>query len=693
MTEKFRTVLKKFKGLVNLSTVVAVAVLISFLYPGSVKFKYEFQRGQVWRYDDLTASFDFPIKKTAAELGADKALMVKEFSPFYTFNAELTAAKISDIKAAAEALPALPGDAKTASKLASAPKPPDLAAEGARILERIYKKGIVQLAPEHQGAGDDFVINVVQGNTSFKRTLPGFFTLETAREELAADITKLKPAPSAAFPKALEDALVPNITFDADRSETLLNEALSAVSALKGLVSQGDLVVKKGNVVTDETYEKLVSYREKFQSDVSSQKSEVAVYFGYLLLTSLMLAAFMMYVNAYRREILANWNYLAFVLLWLLGFSYLTHLVERTAVLSVYVIPYCVVPVVVRHFFSYRLAFFTHVIVLLIAGFLTSEGFQFLFTQIVAGVVAVLAVADARAWSKFFRSVLSILLAYSMAHVGLSLIEEGSFRQIDMEVFGWLAFNGLLTLLAFPLIPLTERLFGFTSAISLVELSDMNRPLLKELALKAPGTFQHSLQVGNLAEAAANEIGAEPLLLRVGALYHDIGKMLNPDFFVENLSGSSPHEGLSRLESAKIIIAHVPDGEKMAKKNRLPAVLTRFITTHHGTTKVEYFYKNYVQENPDVEVDASKFTYPGPLPRTKEEAILMLADSVEATSRVLKDPTGQDIDRLVDKVFKSKIDQGQLNESKLTFGELEKSREVYKKMLRSIRHVRIEYPE
>ncbi len=688
MNLKLGTAYKSFKQLVNVSTVVTVALLISLLYPNNVKFKYEFHQGQAWPYEDLTAPFDFAIKKSSAELEKDKELIMREFWPYYTLNNDLSGAKIKDFEAA---LDAWWNDAATS-------RPPGLRIEvvrtqGRNLLEKIYATGILQLSPEHTSTNENFVINLVRRNTTSKRTRAGFYLPEQAESALESGFEKTKtPLPAEVLP-LLKAALVPNITYDEARTQTMLQEALSGVSPSRGLVSQGDIIVQKGNLVTDEVFEKLVSFRAKYESDISSKKSSFTVYLGYLLLTGLILGAFLMYVNTYRREILSNWNYLAFVMVWLVAFSYLTFLVEQTEVLSVYVIPFCVVPVVVRHFFTYRLAFFTHVVVVLIAGFLTAEGHQFLFTQIVAGVVAVLAVADARDWSKFFKSVVAILLAYSLAHVGMSLIEEGSFQGIDWPVFGWLAFNGFLTLLAFPLIPLAERVFGFTSAISLVELSDMNRPLLRDLAMRAPGTFQHSLQVGNLAEAAANEIGADPLLVRVGALYHDIGKIVNPEFFVENQSGSSPHEGLSRLESAKIIIEHVPDGEKMAKKQGLPPVVTRFITTHHGTTKVEYFYKNYLLENPGVEVDIALFRYPGPLPSSMEEAILMLADSVEATSRSLKDPTGQDIDRLVDRIFKGKVDQGQLNESKLTLGDVEKCRLVFCKMLRSIYHVRIEYPE
>jgi cyclic-di-AMP phosphodiesterase PgpH len=688
MNQQFQTLYRRFKQFANIGTVVTVALLISLLYPNNVKFKYEFQRGQIWKYDDLVAPFDFAIKKSEEELQEDKALIMKGFWPYYSLNADLSNAKMKDFEAALEQWgKELPTPTPTLSQLEK------YRTRGLDLLEKIYSAGIVQLAPEHAAADQKFVINVVKGNTTFKRTLSGFYKPDQATAEVDVFAKKNPNALPAEVLTLLKSAIVPNIAYDEARTKAMLDDAISNISPSRGLVAQGELIVQKGNLVSDEVFEKLTSYKSKFEADISSQKSGLVVYFGYLLLTALILGAFIMYVNAYRKEILSTWNYLAFVMIWLVAFSYLTFLVERTEVLSVYVIPYCVVPVVVRHFFTYRLAFFTHVVVVLIAGFLTAEGHQFLFTQIVAGVVAVLAVADARDWSRFFQSVVAILLAYSFSHIGMSLIEEGSFNGIDWKAMGWLAFNGLLTLLAFPLIPLTERMFGFTSSISLVELSDMNRPLLRELAMKAPGTFQHSLQVGNLAEAAANEIGADPLLVRVGALYHDIGKTLQPEYFVENQTGTSPHEGMNRIESARIIIEHVTEGEKMAKKNGLPPGILRFITTHHGTTRVEYFYKNYLLENPETPVDTVLFTYPGPLPKSKEEAILMLADSVEATSRTLKSPTGQDIDNLVNKIFKGKIDHNQLNESQLTFGELEVCREVFQKMLRSIHHVRIEYPE
>jgi hypothetical protein len=669
----------------------AVVVLISFLYPDNTKFKYEFQKGQTWRYETLPAPFDFPIKKSAREISDDRAALEKSFSPYYRFNPDLPDAKRKDFEAAVYQQFTTGEPDSVAAQIRSEEKL--YFTYGARLLHQLYSQGIIELSPEHADPPADFVINVVRGNVTFKRTLPGFLTKDQALQILRDSLDSHPVGGKETLLALLEKSLAPNLTYDAALTQKLKDEAMRSLVTTKGVVRKGEEIVSKGGVVTEEVYEKLDSYQAKFESDVLSRQDGYTVYAGYLLLTALMLGVFLLYLHTYRREILMKWNYLGFVYLWLLAFSYFTYLVERVGVLSVLVIPFCIAPIVVRHFFTYRLAFFTHVVVVLIASFLTTAGFQFIFMQILAGVVAVLAVADARNWSKFFQSVLSILLTYSLALLGLSLIEEGDLLDIDWSAFSWLLLNALLTLLAFPLIPLMERIFGFTSSISLVELADMNRPLLKELAVHAPGTLQHSIQVGNLSEAAANEIGADALLVRVGALYHDVGKMLNPEYFVENQTNISPHETLDNLQSAAIIIEHVTEGVRLARKNRLPQALVDFILTHHGTTRVEYFYRTYRKENPGKEVDEALFSYPGPKPSTKEQAILMLADSIEATSRSLQNPTGQDIDDLVEKITAGKIKEGQFSDTSLTFGELERCKAVFKKMLRSIYHVRIEYPE
>ncbi|MEY3367362.1 MAG: hypothetical protein RI973_517 [Bacteroidota bacterium] len=675
-------------GLINAAIVVAVVLLLSFLYPGGVHFSLDYQKGQAWRHESLVAEFDFAIQKSQEEIQEDRRQISARFSPCYRMNPELADAKIKDLYAAlkqqaglADPADTLPGESQLAF----------LRAE--QWIRQIYTRGIIELQGEHQNQEAEFVVNLLLGNVIAKRTLPGFFQLDQAQTALADSLAKYRDDYPQNWQKLIQEALAENIFYDVRQSEKLRQQAQESITTTRGVIRQGEVIVKKGDIISDEIYARLNSYRDKYEHSIASAKSSFVVYAGYVLLTSLIIGAFMMYLNAYRREILSNRSYLLFVMLWLLLFSYLAYLAKSREMISIYAIPYCIVPIVVRHFFTYRLAFFTHVVVILIAGLINREGYQFIFAQVAAGVVAVLTVADARDWTKFFRSVLFIFITYALAILGLGMVRSGEFAQVDWSVFGWLLLNGVLTLMSFPLIPLMERLFGFTSSISLVELADMNRPLLRQLAMNAPGTLQHSLQVGNLAEAVAVEIGANPLLVRTGALYHDIGKMINPDYFVENQSGRNPHEGLSPLESAALIMAHVKNGEQLARQYKLPRVITRFISSHHGTSQTAYFYKIYLRNHPDEAVDPQLFTYPGPKPQTKCETIVMLADSLEASARSLKDPTGKDIDELVDRVFEGKIASGQLEESRFTFADLEKARSIFKKMLRSIHHVRIEYPE
>ncbi|MCB0638487.1 MAG: HDIG domain-containing protein, partial [Lewinella sp.] len=414
---------------------------------------------------------------------------------------------------------------------------------------------------------------------------------------------------------------------------------------------------------------------------------------GYLLLTALVVIAFAYYLRNFARLVYGRPQKLVFILLWLVLYSYLVFLIEGIEGLSTYLIPFCIAPIVIKTFYNEQLALFTHLIIVLLASFLTSLGYEFTFLQLLAGVVVILSDVDTRDWSRFFYSMLFIFLSYATGYLGLSLVKEGSLQEIDWSVYTWIFLNVFLTLLAYPLIPLLERVFGFVSPITLVELSDMNRPLLRQLALRAPGTLQHSLQVGNLAEAAARRIGADPLLVKVAALYHDIGKTQNPEYFIENQSGYNPHEAHDDLESAQIIIGHVTEGVRMARKAGLPPLLIDFILTHHGTTRTEYFFRNYRNEHPEEAVDENLFQYPGPRPRSKEETILMLADSIEAACKSLKEPTQEELFDLIDKIVDGKVRSGQFEDSRISFQELEQCKRVFRQIMKSVHHVRIAYPD
>lgn len=457
---------------------------------------------------------------------------------------------------------------------------------------------------------------------------------------------------------------------------------------------KGSLIVDKDQFITNALNQTLEQYLELDGHKLGIFTSRGLIYFlGYFILTALIMCALVLYAYRYFPSSFKSLRAVIFLIIWPVIFSILVYLVSNREGLSPYLIPFCITPIVVLNFYNGRLALVIHIVVILIASFLSNLGYEFTFLQILAGIVTVLVMTETRFWNKFFLSILIILLTYELAYLGLAIINSGTIIPDEWSVFGWLAINALLLLLAYPFIPMLEKLFGFTSNITLAELADMNKPLLKELSLKAPGTMQHSLQVANLAESAAKEIGANGLLVKTASLYHDIGKTLNPAYFIENAAGSNPHCEKTNFESARIIIDHVTDGEKMARKANLPKVLIDFILTHHGTTRVEYFYRNQKKEEPDREFDETLFRYPGPRPRTKEQTIVMLADSIEAASKSLKNPTGQDIDLLIEKIIDYKIQEDQLAESELSFSELKSCIKVFKSLLRSIYHVRIEYPE
>lgn len=463
----------------------------------------------------------------------------------------------------------------------------------------------------------------------------------------------------------------------------------SHVSYLKG-----NLIIYKGQYVSDPLKQTLDQYFDgvKIQKSFFYSSKGIFYFLGYFLLTALILGALIFFALKFFTEDFNSVKGIGFLVFWPVVFSFISFSISNANGLSPYLIPFCVAPIVILNFYDGKLALIIHIVVVLLSSFISGQGYEFTFLQILAGLVTVLIVNETRYWNKFFVSILIILGTYILGHLGLALINSGSIVSNEYNVFVWLSINALLLLLAYPLIPLVEKIFGFTSTISLAELADMNKPLLKELSIKAPGTLQHSMQVANLCESAALKIGANSLLVKTAALYHDIGKVANPFYYIENSKGENPHNQLSNFESAKMIINHVTEGEKMAKKAKLPKVLIDFITTHHGTTRVEYFYRNQKNQEPDREFDETLFRYPGPNPVTKEQTILMLADSIEAACKSLKNPTGQDIDTLIDGIVDHKIKADQLINSELSFKELDICVSEFKSLIRSIYHVRIEYP-
>lgn len=681
----------KWKGLLRYLLVAAVVAFISFLFPNNVKFKYEFEVRQSWRYDDLNAPFDFAILKTAQELEAQQATLDANFSPYFSINTQVAKQAKSNFETSFNELKedAINGDLFQDVKR----RPNDYFAYGQQFLHKIYERGIIELDSTYEQKGQDFVVNIVNGNTTYLQTLGNLYTVTSAKD-LLSDSLPYSPLkePEFLFP-ILQQNVQSNLFYNDTLSQKFRADLLNEVSGTRGMVKKGDLIIPKDGIITEDIFQKLVSYKKAYEEEVTEKKSHWMVFAGYFLLTGIIAGVFLLYLKFYANRIFRNLGELTFFFIWLVIYSYLVFLVEQVGGLSAYLIPFCIIPIVINTFYNEQLALFTHIIVVLIASFLSSLGYEFTFLQILAGIVVLLGKINTQDWSRFFYSMLFLFLSYGLGYLGLSLIQEGGLQTIDWSVYSWISFNVLFTLLAFPLVPLLERIFSFfTSPLTLMELSDLNKPLLRDLALNAPGTLQHSLQVANLSEAAARKVGANPLLVKVAALYHDIGKTTNPGFFIENQSGKNPHDDISDLESAKIIIGHVTEGVKMANKVKLPQVLVDFIRTHHGTTKVAYFYRKHLEAHPKHDFDETLFDYPGPLPKTKEETILMMADSIEAACKSLKNPTEASLMDLIDKVIEGKITHGQLDESEMNFKELEACRSVFKQVMKSVHHVRIEYP-
>lgn len=671
--------------------VVLIAVaFISTLFPNNIRFKYQFDRGQIWNYETLNAPFDYPIKKAQTEIEADIQEREASFSPYYEMDLNLIKEKRSLFD---QAFKLQLDAAKGNSQFVEVFEQPDRYTRfGKNFLDRIYENGVIEVDPQHQSKKKDFVFNLIKGNVTQKQSIGNVLSTTDARNLLSDSLPYSPLSESDFLYPILEDLISPNITYNAERTKQFRDDLIASIPTTKGIVKKGDLVIQEKGIVTDEIYEKLDSFKAAYAEQIIQDRSPLGIFFGYFILTSLIIGVFLLYIQRFASEEFKRLGQVIFIFLWLVIYSYLVYIFEQSNALSTYMIPFCIVPIVIKHFYNSRIALFTHIIVILIASFLSSLGYEFTFMQIIAGIVAVLGNVDSRDLSQFFYLLISIFLAYAFTYFGLSMIQEGNPINVNWSVYTYLFINVILILLAYPLIPILERLFGFTSTSSLLELSDINRSLLQQLSAKAPGTFQHSLQVGNLGEAAARAIGADHLLVKVAALYHDIGKMQNPTYYIENQNGTNPHRELTALESAKMIIAHVTEGMLLAKKHRLPKLIAQFITTHHGTTRVEYFYRKHQEINNEIEVDEKWFRYPGPKPSTKEQTILMLADSIEAACKSLKNPTGQDIDNMIEKIITGKINAGQLDESAITFGELEETRRVFKKLLRSIHHVRLEYP-
>ncbi len=670
--------------------ILLVWLLVSLMCPRGVRFDYSYEQGQRWRYADLIAPFDFPLRKSDAEITAERRQAKASTDPYFRFvESEGKRAALRYRERFGESLAALPAN----TAFAELRQRPDLYLRaGSRLLARAFERGIVNEVPQLKNPPNG-IVRVVRGGTIFEEAPDQLLNVEEVRAQLKDSLRRSGLRDAGFLLPIVQSVLVPNVLYSDSLTNRFAQTRMDRIVESRGMVRNGEVIVAENGFITEEVFQKLRSYEIQYESEVIDVARRWVMFLGYAMLVGVIMSLLLLYLRTFHREEFARFNRLAFLLLLILTSTFAVYRLEAFTTYGIYVMPFVLIPIIVKSFYASGVALFTHLVTVLIAGFITTLGYEFTFLQLIAGIVAVLVRTNVLDSGANIRLMAALLLTYFVGFVGLEFVKEGSWFEVDWVAMMYLVFALVLSLLAGPLIPLFGRLFGFTSDIAYRELADVNRPVLRELALRAPGTFQHSLAVSNLAETAVREIGGDALLVKVAALYHDIGKTVDPLYFIENQSGRNPHEQLDEKESARIIISHVAEGARLAKASNLPQEIIDFILTHHGTTRVEFFFRTYVNKHPDESVDPAAFRYPGPLPTTREQGVMMIADSVEAAGRALKDPTTEGIDRLVDGLIDAKMALGQFHQCALSFVELEQCRALFKRMLKSMYHARVEYPE
>jgi putative nucleotidyltransferase with HDIG domain len=678
---------RKYSSNIKYIMMVLSVLIITVFLPKQPRFRYEFQKGTLRKHKDLVYPFSVAILKTSPQVTIDKKDALDNVLPIYKLNKELfhgvEEAYLNefDVKWRSNAFPE---NESAVNKQASF-----------KMLKSIYDKGIIALNIKHQkNPSGNYDFSLLNNNISKTVNTQDIFTVQTALVYFKNNFKSINLKEKEVIENLVEDHLQPNIVFDEKLTAVVQNSTVSSLSTTRGMVQKGELIIAKDNVVDDEVYQKLLSFKEAYEAQTKTIGDSKVVYFGQILLVGFIVSLLMVFLKLFRKDIFADNRQLSLILLVITTMLLALTWAIKLNLPSLYYIPFCIVPIIIRILFDTRLALYLHLLVVLISGFFVPNSFEFVFYQVTSGMVAIYSIRNLIKREQLLLSALFILSAYFISFVGISLLREGSFTQIEWINFVPFIVSVLLSLLAYPLIYAFEKMFGITSDIALIELTNTNNRLLRELAFKAPGTFQHSLQVANLAEAAIFKIGGNSLLVRAGALYHDIGKIENPQYFIENQNTAlSPHDKLPYEQSAQIIIKHVHKGIEITRRHQLPESVIDFIRTHHGNTRVDYFYQSFLKNSPEKFVDENIFRYPGPIPFSKETGVLMLADSVEAASRSLKNPDAQSINDLVERIINYKLEQNQLDNCDITLKDIETIKLIFKTMLMSIYHVRIDYPQ
>lgn len=657
---------------------ILAIILIVYTAPRETKVSYDESEGRPWRYGLITAPFDFPVYKPEAQLEQERDSIMKEYIPYYN----------NDRTRAERSISLFENDAKASETPSSY-----ILYIRAKLAE-IYTTGVISLTEYEKVSGNTSgqLYLVDDGNIAEIRNIASFYTSKSGYEKIIADAPE-RLEHTVLQSLNLNNYLFDNIILNNELSKKAKDELMMQVPFAEGYVQAGQKIIDRGEIVTAKTVHTLNSLQRITEKQDGSNTRQIWMVAGDAILVTVMLMSFMTYLIFFRsREYLDKRNVL-FMLSMILMFCLLTNLFVKLG-LNVYIIPYAIATIMVRTFIDSRTAMLTHLVTAVMNSLVVPFPQEFLMLQIPVGFICIFSLKDLSERSQLIKSSFYILVTYAVVYVGVALALKGDYKQIDPLMFLYFAINFMFVMFAYLLVYICEKVFGFISGVSMIELSNINKPLLQRLSEIAPGTFQHSMQVSNLAAAVAVRIGANAPLVRTGALYHDIGKMTNPAYFTENqLPGMNPHDGLSYKESARIIINHVAEGIKIAKKYNLPQQIIDFIATHHGEGVTRFFYNSYKNEHPDEEVDILDFSYPGPNPFSKETGILMMADTVEAASRSLPEYTDASIAGLVDKLIDGQVRDGLLKNTPLTFKDIDTAKGIFKDKLKTIYHSRIVYPE
>ena len=655
--------------------------IISYFMPKEGKFNYEFDINTPWKYGLLQASFDFAVTKSDEQVQKEQDSILAFYQPYFLVDKNVEKNMLTKLRE----------DYNRNMKFTLPSS--DYLRYIERTLKRIYERGVLSVQDAQLLAEDSIQhIRLVDKNVATNQEVNELFTVKGAYEYLLNADT-LHYNKRVLQTCNLDNYLTSNVTYDLEKSEAALQELLSRVVWGKGLVQTGQKIIDRGEIINEDTYDILRSLRQEWEKRSESVQEIRMTFMGQALLVSILILCFMIYLELFRKEYYGRKRSVLLLFALIVFFPVALSIMVEQNMSNVYIVPLAMIPIIIGIFLDSRTAFMAHTVIILICSIFLRYPHEFIILQMAAGMTAIYSLRELSQRSQLLRTALIVVICYALLHFGFDLIQENDLTKLNTRMYMYFIINGILLLFAYPLLFILEKTFGFTSNVTLVELSNINTKLLREMSEVAPGTFQHSLQMANLAAEAANKIGANSQLVRTGALYHDIGKMLNPAFFTENQSGVNPHKSLSYEQSAQVIISHITDGIKLAEKHQLPKVIKDFIRTHHGKGVAKYFYISYKNEHPNEEVDIEKFSYPGPNPFTKEQAILMMADAVEAASRSLPEYTEESISTLIDRIVDGQVSEGYFKECPITFKDIALVKALFKEKLKTVYHTRITYPE